>query len=152
MACGANTVPEQHRKDVRAAARECKPLTPRLVAAQIEQESGWDPAAVSPQGAQGIAQFMPQTWSVWGYDANGNGATDPMEPRDAIRSQGRLMCHLIDLARDSGIDGDHIDLALAAYNAGWDPVRRYEGIPPYPETVAYVQEIRERARTMRLTE
>ncbi len=138
-------MPDTYRSDVRKAARECPAINARLIAAQIQQESGWDPQAVSASGAQGIAQFMPQTWGAWGFDANGNGTADPMEATDAIRSQGRLMCHLIGLAEASGIDSDPLDLALAAYNAGWGPVEQYRGVPPYPETLAYVAEIRERS-------
>lgn len=149
--CASNQVPDEYRADVRKAAKECRAITPRLIAAQIEQESGWDPEAVSRRGAQGIAQFMPETWGAWGFDADRDGTADPFNPADAIRSQGRLMCHLIDLAKESGLQGDPVDLALAAYNAGWGPVQEYRGIPPYPETQEYVPRIRERARSIRIT-
>jgi len=149
-ACGSQVVPEQYRDDLRQAGRECPAIGARLLAAQIEQESGWDPGAESSSGAQGIAQFMPQTWAAWGHDADGDGTADPYNPTDAIRSQGRLMCHLVDLAQGSPIDGDDVGLALAAYNAGWATVERFGGIPPYPETTAYVAEIRERAAAIRL--
>jgi soluble lytic murein transglycosylase-like protein len=148
--CAHDYVPDSFRADVRAAGKECRGIGAKIIAAQIEQESGWDPAARSSQGAQGIAQFMPETWAAWGRDHDGDGSADPYSPGDAIRSQGRLMCHLLGLARRSKIDGDPVDLALAAYNAGWGPVERYRGIPPYPETVAYVAEIRERARGIRV--
>lgn len=149
--CAGNTVPAEYRSDLRKAAKECRAVTARLLAAQIEQESGWDPEAVSRRGAQGIAQFMPQTWGAWGFDANGDGTADPFDPVDAIRSQGRLMCHLVGLARESGLEGDPVDLALAAYNAGWSPVLEYGGIPPYPETQSYVPSIRERAESIRVS-
>jgi soluble lytic murein transglycosylase-like protein len=149
-ACGSHVVPEPYRDDVLQASSECPEIGARLLAAQIEQESGWDPRAQSRSGAQGIAQFMPQTWQAWGYDADGDGTADPYNPTDAIRSQGRLMCHLVDLAQQSPIDGDDVGLALAAYNAGWATVERFGGIPPYPETTAYVAEIRERAAAIRL--
>lgn len=143
--CSRDTVPEEHVPHIRKAAKNCKAITPELLAAQLAQESGWNPAAESPVGALGIAQFMPQTWSTWGSDADGDGVADPFSPPDAIRSQGRLMCHLYELAKSSQIDGDPIELALAAYNAGWGSVQKYNGIPPYPETTDYVVEVQARA-------
>ena len=143
--CSRDTVPEEHKPQIEQAAQRCKAITPHLLAAQLAQESGWDPEAESPVGALGIAQFMPQTWSTWGSDANGDGRADPFSPADAIRSQGRLMCHLHSLAKTSDIKGDPIDIALAAYNAGWGSVKEYDGIPPFPETTDYVVEVRERA-------
>lgn len=138
--CGAGTpvVPEQYRADVRRAAKECPQVTAPLIAAQIQQESGWDPDAVSPSGAEGIAQFMPETWQRWGVDLDGDGVADPFDAAEAIDAQGRLMCYLVRTAEESGIDGDAVTLALAAYNAGWSNVVKYGGVPPFPETEDYV--------------
>ncbi|HPJ19060.1 MAG: lytic transglycosylase domain-containing protein [Candidatus Nanopelagicales bacterium] len=138
------TVPKEYRKSIRAAAKECPELTPKLLAAQIDQESGFDPDAVSPAGAEGIAQFIPDTWAVWGRDLDGDGVASPYNPEEAIDAQARLMCFLIFEARTSGIKGDEIELALAGYNAGWSQVVRYDGIPPFRETKAYVKRIRDR--------
>ena len=69
---------------------------------------------------------------------------DPFNAKEAIYAQARLMCFLIFEASTSGIDGDPVDLALAAYNAGWSQVVRYDGIPPFKETEAYVKRIRDR--------
>jgi soluble lytic murein transglycosylase-like protein len=145
--CGAEfqrTVPKEYRKSIRAAAKECPELTPKLLAAQIDQESGFDPDAVSPAGAEGIAQFIPDTWAVWGRDLDGDGVATPYNPVEAIDAQARLMCFLVYEARTSGIKGGEIELALAGYNAGWSQVVRYDGIPPFPETEAYVKRIRDR--------
>lgn len=98
-----------------------------VLAALLRAESGYDRWAVSPVGAQGIAQFMPAT-------AHGVGLRDPFDPAQAIPAAGRLL-------------GDHlrtfgsIPLALAAYNAGPGAVRRHGGIPPFAETRAYVARI-----------
>lgn len=150
-ACSASprVVPQEYRKPIRQAARECPELTPRLLAAQIDQESGFDPRAQSHAGAQGIAQFVPETWERWGEDLNGDGVADPFDAAEAIDAQARLMCFLIFEAKASGIDGDPIDLALAAYNAGWSQVVRYQGIPPFRETEGYVDRIRDREPTYR---
>jgi hypothetical protein len=102
-------------------------LPPALLAALLQSESGFDPRAVSPVGAQGIAQFMPAT-------ARGMGLADPFDPRQAIPAAARLLAgHL----RAFG----SVPLALAAYNAGSGAVRRYGGVPPYAETQAYVVRI-----------
>ena len=100
---------------------------PIVLAALLQAESGYNRWAVSPVGAQGIAQFMPAT-------AHGMGLRDPFDPAQAIPAAGRLLGgHL----RRFG----SIPLALAAYNAGPGAVERYGGIPPYAETRAYVARI-----------
>lgn len=99
---------------------------------------------LSPRGGQRIAQFIPDTWAVWGRDLDGDGVASPYNPEEAIDAQARLMCFLIFEARTSGIKGDEIELALAGYNAGWSQVVRYDGIPPFRETEAYVKRIRDR--------
>jgi hypothetical protein len=119
-------VPAQYREPIlRSAARWGVP--PALMAGQLMAESGFDPNAGSPAGAQGIAQFMPSTAAAYGL-------TDPFDPVAAIDAQGHLMS---DLLRQFGSP----ELALAAYNAGPAPVESCNCIPPYPETQAYVTRI-----------
>jgi len=98
-----------------------------LLAAQLYQESHFNPFAVSGAGAQGIAQFMPDTARAYGLD-------DPFDAPAAIDAQARLM-H--DLLRQFG----SVPLALAAYNAGPRPVAACGCVPPIPETTAYVASI-----------
>jgi len=98
-----------------------------LLAAQIHVESGFNPFARSPAGAQGIAQFMPGTAASYGL-------RNPFDPAAAIDAQARLMR---DLLRQFA----SVPLALAAYNAGPAPVQRCGCIPPYPETRGYVARI-----------
>ena len=98
-----------------------------LLAAQIMAESNFNPAAVSPAGAQGIAQFMPATAAAYGLD-------DPFDPDASIDAQARMMAEL--LSRFGAVE-----LALAAYNAGPGAVATCRCIPPYPETQAYVTRI-----------
>ncbi len=151
-ACSADpdrVVPREYRKAIKQAAKQCPELTPKLLAAQIDQESGFNPDAVSSAGAEGIAQFIPDTWEVWGEDLDGDGVASPYNALEAIDAQARLMCFLVYEANTSDIDGDPIDLALAAYNAGWSQVVRYDGIPPFRETEAYVERIRDREKTYR---
>ena len=63
-----------------AAAKECPELTPKMLAAQIDQESGFDPMLSSPRGGQRIAQFIPDAWAVWGRDLDGDGVASPYNP------------------------------------------------------------------------
>ncbi|HEY5943057.1 MAG TPA: transglycosylase SLT domain-containing protein [Solirubrobacterales bacterium] len=119
-------VPAQFREPIlRSAARWGVP--PALMAGQLMAESGFDPNAGSPAGAQGIAQFMPSTAAAYGL-------ANPYDPVAAIDAQGHLMS---DLLRQFGSP----ELALAAYNAGPAPVEACDCIPPYPETQAYVTRI-----------
>jgi len=119
-------VPAQYRDPIlRSAARWEVP--PALMAGQLMAESGFDPNAGSPAGAQGIAQFMPSTAAAYGL-------TNPFDPVAAIDAQAHLMS---DLLRQFGSP----ELALAAYNAGPAPVEACHCIPPYPETQAYVTRI-----------
>lgn len=119
-------VPAQYREPLlRSGARWN--VSPALLAAQLMAESGFDPNAGSPAGAQGIAQFMPGTAASYGL-------TDPFDPVAAIDAQAHLMS---DLLRQFGSP----ELALAAYNAGPGAVEPCNCIPAYPETQAYVTRI-----------
>lgn len=116
-------VPPDYVALVVQAGSMCAGESAPLIAAQVEQESGWNPRAGSPAGAQGIAQFMPGTWSAWGADFTGDQVADVWNPGDAIPSQGRLMCALFaqvtDLMTAGRIGrGTAEQNALAAYNAG----------------------------------
>jgi len=134
------TVPAQWRAAVQAAGSACPAVSPPLIAAQIEQKSGWNPTAVSPAGAVGLSQFMPGTWAGEGVDANHDGTALPTDPLDSIATQGHYDCALAaDLA---GVPGDRQDTMLAGYNASSAAVIRYGGIPPYAQTQAYVRRIR----------
>lgn len=102
-------------------------VSPGLLAAQLEAESGFDPRAVSPAGALGIAQFMPAT-------ARSYGLRDPFDPVASIDAQAHLMSDLLRRFHS-------VPLALAAYNAGSGAVAACGCVPSYPETRAYVARI-----------
>jgi len=119
-------VPERYRRPLlESAARHG--VSAALLAAQIMAESNFNPAAVSPAGALGIAQFMPATAAAYGLD-------DPFDPAAAIDAQATMMGEL--LARFGSVE-----LALAAYNAGPGAVEACGCVPSYPETQAYVARI-----------
>lgn len=138
---GVTGVPAEYVDAVIRAGSICAEITPALIAAQIEAESGWNPRAGSPVGAQGISQFMPATWSSSGVDGDGDGVADVWNPTDAIISQGHYMCGQVAAVKAAGLPGDIVRLALAAYNAGFGAVQRYGGVPPYQETQNYVAKI-----------
>ncbi len=98
----------------------------RLFVALIDQESRFNPAALSPKGARGLGQLMPETAELLGVDAG--------EPMANLHGAARyLTAQLAAFGR--------VDLALAAYNAGPQRVEQFHGIPPYRETRDYVARI-----------
>ena len=113
------------REMARAAARQ-HGIPPRLFERLVTVESNWKPRAVSRAGAIGLAQLMPDT-------ARGLGV-DPWDPRQNLEGGARYLSQQYRRFRDWR-------LALAAYNAGPEAVVRYDGIPPYRETKAYVRKI-----------
>jgi soluble lytic murein transglycosylase-like protein len=103
-------------------------LDPAVLHGLIEQESGFDPAARSSAGALGLTQLMPGT-------AASLGVTEPLDPAQSIAGGARYLSE--QLQRFGGNIAD----ALAAYNAGPGAVQSYGGVPPYPETQAYVSKV-----------
>jgi soluble lytic murein transglycosylase-like protein len=92
----------------------------------VQQESGWNPVAVSVKGATGLAQLMPGTAETLGVDID-----DPSENLDGGARYLRMMYDKFGSWK----------LALAAYNAGPGAVEQHDGIPPYAETENYVKAI-----------
>jgi cell wall-associated NlpC family hydrolase len=132
-------VPAQYQGLIEEAGNTCPEVSPNLLAALLTQESGFNPKAASPVGAQGIAQFMPSTWETHGIDGNGDGKRDVWDPEDAIPSSAKYLCTIAEDVND--VPGNKQSNMLAAYNAGSGAVRKYGGIPPYKETQNYVRSI-----------
>lgn len=108
------------------AAASRNGLDPNLVHALIRAESNYQPRARSSRGARGLMQLMPQTLRAYKV----HNAFDPAANIEAGSRHLRTLLDRFPLAE-----------ALAAYNAGADAVERYNGIPPFPETRAYVARI-----------
>lgn len=132
-------VPAAYRSLVQKWGNLCPAINPALLAAQLYQESGWNPAAKSPAAAQGIAQFIPGTWATHGVDGDKDGDRDVWDPADAIPSAASYDCKLAGYVKDAPGDATHN--MLAAYNAGAYAVIKYGGVPPYGETQNYVKTI-----------
>ncbi len=133
------TVPAAYAPLVQKHGNRCPAINPALLAAQLYQESGWNPKAVSPANARGLAQFIPGTWAAYGVDGDGDGDRDIWDPADAIPSAAAYDCALAKYVKD--VPGDLTANMLASYNAGSYAVVRYRGVPPYNETQNYVRRI-----------
>lgn len=116
-----------HARQFKAAAKATG-VDDAWLRAIAHAESNFDAAAVSPKGAQGVMQLMPET-------ARDYGVVDPLSAAQSIDGGARHMCALL-----RRYNGDRV-LAAAAYNAGIGAVTRYKGVPPYAETLAYVDKV-----------
>jgi soluble lytic murein transglycosylase-like protein len=107
-------------------------IPPGMLGAIMQAESGGDPRAVSPKGAQGLMQLMPGT-------AQEMGVSDPFNPEQNLMGGAGYFRQMLDKF------GGDPRLALAAYNAGPGAVQKYGGIPPYRETQEYVERVMSQA-------
>ena len=99
-----------------------------MIKAVMQTESAFNAMAVSPVGALGLMQLMPDV-------AAELGAVDPMDPRENIMAGSRYLRQLLDANRGN------LKLALASYNAGPGNVANYRAVPPFKETQNYVKKI-----------
>jgi soluble lytic murein transglycosylase-like protein len=111
-----NTISDRHHLD------------PDLISSVIHAESGFNPRAVSPKGARGLMQLMPQT-------ASKLGVSNAFDPSANVEGGTRYLSELLERYNFDVVK------ALAAYNAGPGRVEQYRGVPPYYETQAYVARI-----------
>jgi len=126
---GADSTPGANPR-VRAMVEETAKnldVSPLLVDSVIQVESNYNPYAVSPKGAQGLMQLMPDT-------ARRFGVTNSFDPQQNVEGGVRYLKFLQETFQDDR-------LAVAAYNAGEKAVAKYKNVPPYRETVDYVAKV-----------
>jgi len=99
-----------------------------LVHSIIKAESGYDPWAISPKGAMGLMQLMPETAIQYKVQ-------NVFDPKQNIEGGVKYLVDLIKL-----YEGD-TKYVLAAYNAGQEAIKKYGGVPPYPETKNYIKKV-----------
>lgn len=127
----------QHLAEEITAAAQANRIDVALLHSVVEVESGYNPKAVSPKGALGLMQLMPDT-------ARRYGVTDPLDAAQNLQGGARHLRDLLDRFSDDK------KLALAAYNAGVGAVLAHgRRIPPYPETIRYVPAVLQRYELLR---
>jgi soluble lytic murein transglycosylase-like protein len=105
-------------------------LPPAIVHSVARAESGYRQDAVSPKGAIGLMQLMPGTAAALN--------ADPLDPKQNAEAGAK---YLRDLLQKYENDPHQVSKAVAAYNAGPAAVDRYDGVPPYAETIQYVKRV-----------
>ena len=118
---------QSYQSLIRAAAAKYN-IDPKLVQSVMEVESGGNAQAVSKAGALGLMQLMPENVSE-------AGISNPFDPAQNIDAGAKQLSDVLSQF------GGNVPLALAAYNAGPNAVKRYGGVPPYPETQHYIGKV-----------
>ena len=123
-----STVPQTEIDSLIETHARRQQLDPDLVRAVVQVESAFQPWAESHKGAMGLMQLMPETARILSVE-------DPWDPSENLRGGTIYLRHLLDRF------GGKLEFALAGYNAGPKNVDRYGGIPPFEETVRYVEKV-----------
>jgi soluble lytic murein transglycosylase-like protein len=123
----ARPAAEAYDELIQEAAEKYR-LSAHLIKSVMSTESSFNALAVSPVGAMGLMQLMPEIAKAYGVD-------DPFDPRQNVMAGAQILKELMTLHRGN------LPLVLASYNAGAGVVARYRGIPPFRETRDYVKRV-----------
>ncbi len=125
---GVKSIPRERLDNIIYVSSARHGIDPALVSAVVKAESDYDNSAVSPVGAGGLMQLMPETARLM-------GVRDIHDPEQNVEGGTKYLTRLLET-----FDWK-VPLALAAYNAGADAVRKYNGVPPYAETQEFVRKV-----------
>lgn len=144
----ASRVPEDMAESIEEAGKLCDAIGPVVIAAQIDEASGFDGSVVGDKGEKGVSQLPPDIFERYGQDDDDNDKVSALDVKDSIMAQGRFMCDLAGQAQ-AMIDaneatGSTLDLALAGYRVGMDAVRAAKEVPATNEAQGYIASIRSR--------
>ena len=120
--------PQQAYDELIAEAAKKYRVSANLIKSVMHTESNFNALAVSPVGAMGLMQLMPNIAKAYGVD-------DPFDPRQNVMAGAQMLKELMTMHRGN------LPLVLASYNAGAGVVARYRGIPPFRETRNYVKRV-----------
>ncbi|WP_245672836.1 M23 family metallopeptidase [Aldersonia kunmingensis] len=149
----AGSVPAPFQPWILKAARTCAEVSAPLLAAQLENESGFEVTAHNAaSGADGPTQFVPATWAAKAVDGDGDGTRSTRSIPDAVMTQAAYDCELAGIAKDAvahgRLHGEIEPLMLSMYNCGPGATLAEGGVCQNPETRSYVRTIPERAATV----
>ncbi|MBC7272636.1 MAG: transglycosylase SLT domain-containing protein [Streptomyces sp.] len=139
-------VPSKYREVIEKAGQECAQIGAIVIVSQVQYESGFVENLVGPDGAEGLSQLPPDKFDEFGEDDDDSGETSALDGEDSIMAQARYMCSLADdidaLIASNEVQGDRLDLTLAAYDAGLDAVKEAKGVPETSRSQTYVIGVR----------
>jgi hypothetical protein len=141
----AKPVPDEYVAAVLDAGKTCPTVSPFQIAAQLMAASGFNPNLLGANGAQGIAQFLPQIWALYAPNA---ATTSPWDPSHAVPALGRTMCSLV--SELGGLGKDPYQVALAAFTWGPEAVKQAGGVPDTPSLRDYVSLVESYVKTYSL--
>jgi len=142
-----SAVPDQNLvQPLKDAAKQCGLLSPALLAAQIDVESGFDADKVGADGRKGVSQVPTDAFTKFGQDDDNNGKISSLDPKDSIFAQARYLCSLGDevqkLLDEKKVIGDKLTLTLVAWHQGGSDYLEQVGGASVIDEMGYPTQVR----------